>query len=46
MKMLVLFARGLFSVNYGWTLRLVDGAWLIAHQVIGIQGKVDLPRSA
>ncbi len=41
MKMLVLFPRGIFSVNYDWQLRLTGGAWLIAHQGIAVQGKLD-----
>jgi hypothetical protein len=44
MKMLVLFPRGLFSVNYDWQLRLIDGTWLIARQDIGVQGKLDVPK--
>ena len=44
MKMLVIFPRGLFSVNYDWELRRVDGVWLIARQGIAVQGKVDLPK--
>jgi ketosteroid isomerase-like protein len=46
MKMIVFFPRGVFSVNYTWSLRLVDGAWLIAHQGIAVQGKIDLPKPA
>jgi ketosteroid isomerase-like protein len=46
MKMLVLFRAGLFSVNYTWQLRVVAGEWKIAHQAIGVQGKLDVPKPA
>jgi ketosteroid isomerase-like protein len=45
MKMLVLFKAGTFSVNYTWQLRAIGGEWKIAHQAIGIQGKLDAPRA-
>jgi ketosteroid isomerase-like protein len=46
MKMLVMFKPGLFSVNYTWRLRRVDGQWLIAHQGIAVQGKLDVPKAS
>lgn len=46
MKMLVLFGRQLFSVDYDWELAEVDGTWLIRRQTISLQGKVSLRESA
>ena len=46
MKMLVLFPRGIFSVNYDWRLRRAGDGWLIAHQGIAVQGKLDVPKPA
>ncbi len=42
MKMLVLFGKQLFSVDYDWELAEIDGVWLIRRQTIALQGKVSL----
>jgi ketosteroid isomerase-like protein len=42
MKMIVLFARQVFSINYDWELAHADGRWRITKQTITIVGKVKL----
>jgi len=46
MKMLVLFGRQVFSVDYDWELAEIDGTWLIRRQKISLQGKVSLRESS
>ena len=41
-KMIVLFHRQAFSVDYDWDLALADGRWRITKQTISIVGKVKL----
>lgn len=38
-KMLVVFSKFLFSVDYSWDMRRYDGAWRIARQSITVVGK-------
>jgi ketosteroid isomerase-like protein len=45
MKMLVLFKRNVFSVDYEWQLARVDEAWRIARQGSHVVGRLDLPKS-
>jgi ketosteroid isomerase-like protein len=45
-KMLVLFRRQVFSVDYQWELVRHDGRWLIRRQTIGVVGKVRLAEGA
>jgi hypothetical protein len=40
MKMLVVFRRWLFSVAYDWRVVRTESGWRIAHQTIGVVGKV------
>jgi ketosteroid isomerase-like protein len=40
MKMIVLFHRQAFSIDYQWELAVADGCWRITHQTISIVGKV------
>jgi hypothetical protein len=42
MKMIVLFHRQAFSIDYQWELVLVDDGWRITRQVISVVGKVTL----
>ncbi len=42
MKMIVIFKSALFSVDYAWTLRCVDGELRIARQSIALVGKASL----
>ena len=39
-KMLVVFHRWLFSVAFDWRVVRTEGGWRIAHQTIGVIGKV------
>ena len=39
-KMIVLFHRQAFSIDYDWDLVQHDGRWLIARQTISVVGKV------
>ena len=41
-KMIVLFHRQAFSVDYDWDLVQRDGAWLIKRQTITVIGQVKL----
>jgi len=40
LKMIVLFHRQAFSVDYYWELASIDGQWKITKQTISIIGKV------
>lgn len=42
LKMLTLFKRNTFTVDYDWELNKVDGKWLIFTQRFNILGKQDL----
>ena len=42
LKMLTLFKRNTFTVDYDWELNKVDGEWKIATQSFSILGKQDL----
>jgi hypothetical protein len=42
MKMIVLFARQVFSIDYDWELAHADERWRITKQTITIVGKVKL----
>ena len=43
LKMLTLFKRNTFTVDYDWDLVKTDGQWKIAKQSFRIIGKQDLP---
>lgn len=42
MKMIVLFHRQAFSIDYLWELAQADGHWRITQQTISVVGKVSL----
>jgi hypothetical protein len=42
MKMIVLFQRQAFSIDYLWELAQADGRWRITTQTISVVGKVSL----
>jgi hypothetical protein len=42
LKMLTLFKRNTFTVDYDWELNRVDGEWKITTQSFNIFGKQDL----
>jgi len=46
LKMIVLFHRQAFSVDYDWELVQRDGKWLIRRQTIGVIGKVRFAEGA
>ena len=45
LKMLTLFKRNTFTVDYDWDLVKVDGVWKISRQSFNIFGKQDLVAS-
>jgi hypothetical protein len=42
MKMIVLFRRQAFSIDYQWELARADDSWRITQQTISIVGKIAL----
>lgn len=46
LKMLTLFKRNTFTVDYDWELVKVDGAWKIAKQSFKVIGKQDFTPAA
>jgi hypothetical protein len=42
LKMLVLFPKTIFTVDYGWELLKTDGTWKIQHMTIDVIGRNEL----